>query len=828
MSAKSILKKGTPHFIAALIFLMASAVYFSAQLQGKVESSHDINSARANLQEIIKYRDATGERTLWTNALFGGMPTYQIDSAQPSNLTRLVEQASRLFIPRPIGLFFSAMLVFYIMLILLGVNPWLSIVGALGFGFTTFNYVLFGAGHITKIRSIIYLSLIAAGVLLAFRKKYLLGGLVFAVGLGVNLYANHVQMTYYFFMTLAIYGVIELVRHIRAQELPSFGKAVLYLGIGGLLAIGSSASKLWTTYEYAKDTMRGDPILMADANAPKTSSNTSGLEYGYATNWSNGWMDLVAGFIPGVVGGGGLTYWGANVDGTAGPAYYGAVIFFLFVFGLLIVQGPVKWWLASGVLLISLISMGKNLNFLYQFLFDYFPLFNKFRTPNSALTVVGVMMPILGMLALNDILQGKVAKEKIISSLYIAGGLLGAICLFYAVAGSSFFDFTYAKDAAYVQNYKVNIDAVRSQRASMMSSDAWRSLGLIVVAAGLIWLFVKNKISQTLLVTGLALLVAGDLWSVNREYLNSDNFVEKGTYRQQNAPRPVDSKILEDKDPNYRVFDISRGISNAVNSANASYYHKNLGGYHPAKLQRYQDMLDRHILPEAQKLVGSLQQAQSLSDLEGVMKELKVFNMMNTKYIIANETTPIPNSQAMGNAWFVENFQFVNTPNEEIGGIRNIDPKQTAIVHQQFSDYLNGLNIQRNGSITLSEYRPNHLTYNANTTSEQLAVFSEVWYDPAKGWQAYLDGSPVDHIRVNYILRAMKIPAGQHTIEFKFEPKSYRIGEMLSLICSLLIVLGLLGYAGKNLYEKYQEPALEEATTEKKAVKATKAKRKKK
>ncbi|MEZ4935386.1 MAG: YfhO family protein [Saprospiraceae bacterium] len=827
MSAKSIIKKGTPHIIAAIIFLMANAVYFSAQLQGKVENAHDTVSARANLQEIINHREATGDRTLWTNALFGGMPTYQIDGAQPSNLIRLVDGAAQLFIPRPIGLFFAAMLVFYIMLVLLGVNPWLSIVGALGFGFTTFNYVLFGAGHITKIRAIIYLSLVAAGVILAFRKKYLIGGLVFAVGFGLNLYANHIQMTYYFFMTLGIYGLIELAKHIKENELPSFGKAVLYLAIGGILAIGSSASKLWTTYEYGKDTMRGEPILVAESNAPATSSSTSGLEYGYATNWSNGWMDLVAGFIPGVVGGGGLTYWGANVDGTAGPAYYGAVIFFLFVFGSLIVQGPVKWWLASGVLLISLISMGKNLNFFYHFLFEYFPLFNKFRTPNSALTVVGVMMPILGMLALNDVLNGKVSKEKIISSLYISAGVLGALCLFYAVAGSSFFDFSYAKDAAYVQNYNVNIDAVKSQRSSMMSSDSWRSLGLILVAAGLIWLFVKEKINQTLLITGLALLVAGDLWSVDRGYLNNDNFVEKGAYRQQNAPRPVDSKILEDKDPNYRVFDVSRGISNAVNSSTPSYYHKNLGGYHPAKLQRYQDMLDRHILPEAQQLVGALQQAKTLGDVEGVLKNLTVFNMMNTKYIIANDNSPIPNSQAMGNAWFVDNFQTVNTSNEEIDGINGIDPKQTAIVNKEFSDYLSGLNIQKNGTIQLTSYEPNHLTYTSNSTSEQLAVFSEVWYGPNKGWQAYVDGKPVDHIRVNYIMRAMKVPAGQHDIEFKFEPKSFRIGETVSLICSLIIVLGLLAFVGKLLFEKYQEPDAVE-TTSKDPVAKTKSKKKKK
>ena len=828
MSANKIIKNGIPHFIAVLIFLGASALYFSSQLEGKIEKSHDIVSARANLQEINKYKALTGERTQWTNALFGGMPTYQIDSSQPSNMTGYLEKAFRLNIPRPIGMFFSAMLVFYIALVLLGVNPWLGIVGALAFGFTTFNYVLYGAGHITKVRSIIYLSMVAAGVLLAFRKKYLLGGLIFAVGFGINLYANHIQMTYYFFLTLLIYGIFELVKHYKQQELPAFGKAVLYLMVGGILAIGASASKLWSTYEYGKDTMRGEPILTADANAPQSSSNTSGLEYGYATKWSNGWLDLVAGFIPGVAGGGSVTYWGANDDGTAGPAYYGAVVFFLFVLGLMVVQGPVKWWLAIGVLFISLFSLGKNLDFFYRFLYDYLPLFNKFRTPNSALTVVGVMVPILGTLAVNDIVNDRISKEKLIKSLYISAGVLGAMCLFFAVAGGSFFDFSYAKDAAYVQNYNINIEAIKSQRADMMSSDAWRSLGLILVAASLVWLFAKNKINQAILIAGLGVLVIGDLWSVNKDYLDNDQFVSPAQYSQLVQPRPVDSKILDDKDPNYRVFDISRGLGNAVNSSDASYYHKNLGGYHPAKLQRYQDMLDRYILPEGQTLISSLQQAKSMADVEGVLGNLKVVNMMNTKYIIANDNSPIPNNSAMGNAWFVGNYQFVNTANEEIDGIRNIEPGQTAIVHKDFGDYLSGLDIQKNGTIQLTAYQPNHLTYSSNTNSEQLAVFSEVWYGPNKGWQAYIDGNPVDHIRVNYILRGLRVPSGQHTVEFKFEPKSFRIGETVSLLSSLLIVLGLLSYVGYHLYQKYQEPEVEEKEVQKKEVKATKAKRKKK
>ncbi len=834
MSINTITKKGTPHFIACLIFLLVSGIYFTAQIEGKVEKSHDIVSARANLQEIKKYEKETGVKPLWTNTLFGGMPTYQIDSAQPSNLTKYVEKASRLFISRPIGMFFAAMFIFYIMLVLLGVNSWLSLIGALAFGLTTNNFILYGAGHVTKVNAIIHLGLITAGVLLAFRKKYLLGGLVFAVGLALDLYANHIQMTYYFFLTLLIYGIIELVKHIMEKDMASFGKAVMYLAIGGLLAIGSSSGKLWTTYEYSKDTMRGDPILAVDASAPKTSSNSSGLEYGYATNWSNGWMDLVAGFIPGIVGGGGLTYWGKNIDGTAGPAYYGAVIYFLFIFGLLMVRGPVKWWLLGGVLLISLISLGKNF-FLHRFLYDFFPLFNKFRTPNSALSVVAFLVPILGVLALDDVLKGKVSKEKILQALYISGGVMAGLCLFYALAGSSFFDFSYPKDDLYAQSYNINMTAVKKQRAAMMSEDSWRSLGLILAAAALLWLFLKSKINKTILLAGLGILVVGDLWTVDKGYLNNDNFVNASEYKKDISPRPVDTKILADKDPNYRIFDISGGLSSAVNSSKttstASYYHKNVGGYHPAKLQRYQDMLDRHILPEGQRLINTLQQAKSMDDIDKVLPGLHVLNMLNTKYIIANNESPIPNRSAYGNAWFVESYKLVNTPNEEIDGISGIDPTQVAILNKEFSDYIASLNIQKNGSIKLTDYKPDHLIYASNSTSDQLAVFSEVWYGPNKGWQAYIDGNPVDHIRVNYILRGLIIPAGQHTIEFKFNPRSYAIGSMISLICSLLIILGLLGYIGYSYRKKMNEPekiVQKSRPDETKKVKPTKSKRRNK
>lgn len=796
MSTKTIVQKGLPYIVAIVLFLIFNAFYFSSQLEGKVEKSHDILSARANLQEIKKHKEKTGETTLWTNTVFGGMPTYQIDSRQPSNLTKHVYNASNLWIGRPIGLFFASMLIFYLMMVLVGVNPWLSILGALAFGLTTNNYVLYGAGHITKIYAVIHLGLVTAGIILALRqKKFLLGGIIFAIGLSLDLLANHIQMSYYYFLAMGLYGIIELVYHIQKKEMASFGKAVLFLAVGGVLAIGANSGKLLTTYEYSHDTMRGKPILEAEAGAPTTSSNTDGLDYEYATRWSNGWMDLVAGFIPGVVGKGSVTYWGANEDGTAGPAYYGAIVFLLFILGLLTVRGPLKWGLLAGVVLISLISLGKHF-FLHGLLYDTIPLFNKFRTPNSALSVVAFLLPILGIIGLDQIIKGEIGKKEALKALYIAGGTLASICLFYAVIGGSFFDFSYVKDAAYQQNYNINIDALRKQRIEMMTGDAWRSFLLIALATAALWAFLTDKIKTAPLLLILGVLTVGDLWLVNKEFLNEKNFVRASAYKKEISPRPVDTEILKDKDPNYRVFDLSNGLSGAVNSSQAtnktSYYHKNTGGYHPAKLQRYQDMLDRYILPEGQYFIGQLQQAKGMADIDKALVNMPIFNMMNTKYFIINNESPIPNTHAMGNAWFVNNIKVVNSPNEEVDALRTVNPSEVAIVNNEFNP--STTQFQKQGSISLTDYQPNHLTYKTTSNTPQFAVFSEVWYGPNKGWQAYIDGTEVDHIRTNYILRGLDIPAGDHTIEFKFEPQSYTIGYSLSLICSLLILLSIIGY----------------------------------
>jgi hypothetical protein len=831
MNNSSIFQKALPHVVAILSFLVICSMYFSPQLNGKIVQAGDTISSHGMSREMVDFLEETGERTLWTNTMFGGMPTYQIGAVQPTNSLKYVEKTMRLYIPRPIGYFFAMMVGFYITMLLFGVSPWVSLIGAIAFSITTNNLVLFGAGHMTKLRTFAFFGFMLVGIVMAFRKKYLPGAILFALGLGINLYANHVQMTYYLFMVFGIYGLIELVRHAQRGEMQSFGKAVMYLGIGGLLAIGSSATNLLPTNEYQKDTMRGNPILTKEVNGVETSSNTKGLDWKYAMQYSNGWLDLFSSFIPGVVGGGAAEpvpansayakeikrsggntknlklplYWGAvgKTTSTSGPIYFGAAIFFFFLLGMLIVKEPIKWGIGAGVLLTMLLSLGDNFEFFNRIFFDYFPLYSKFRTPNSILAITAFLVPVLGTLAISEIVSGKTKKEELLKPLYIATGVLAAICLFFALAGGSFFDFTYAaRDANYVSNYKMNLDLLKADRAALMQSDSLRSLGIILVSAGLIWAFLTNKIKQNILLVGLAVITIGDLWSVGKRYLNEDNFTNKKKYEVYKKPRPVDTQILSDQDLHYRVHDFT---INAFNSSSTSYFHNTIGGYHPMKLQRIQDLIERNISSEDNSLRKGFSSPTS-NDLFG---NIPAFNMLNTKYFIGNpDAAPIRNPRAMGNAWFVDQVKMVETPNAEIDALKGLDVASTAIVHQEFSDYVNGLNFSKNGSIKLAKYQPNHMTYESNATSDQLALFSEVWYGPNKGWQAYIDGNAVDHIRANYILRGLKVPAGQHKIEFVFAPKSYSIGKIITLICSLAIVLAFLWFAYTSIMKLKEEDTL--------------------
>ncbi len=826
----SFITKSLTHIAVLLAFLVLSAIYFYPQLEGKVLPQGDIMQYMGMSQEVRAFKEKTGKTALWTNAMFGGMPTYKINTIRDGNTLRWADKLGRLGIKEPIGNFFVAMTGFYILLACLGVNPWLSAIGALAFGFTTNNLILYEAGHASKLNAIAYLSFMAAGIMMAFRKQYLWGSLLFGLGLGLSLLSDHVQMTYYFFITLLIFGLAQLVDSILKKEITHFAKATAMLVLSGLVAIASAASNLLPTYEYAQDTMRGKPILEKDANTDETSSSAvEGLSWDYAMQWSNNTLDLFAAFIPGVVGGGSQEplwknsairedlsnrgarlpedfkaplYWGA-LPFTSGPAYFGATVVLFFLMGLILVKGAAKWWLAIGTLLTFLLSMGKNLEWFNELFFNYFPLYNKFRTPNSVLSVTALLVPMLGFLALGEILKSNSNKRLIMISLAIGGGIALTVSLFFAILGPSMFSFAGLRDTD-LERAGYNLSAVIADRQALMRGDAFRAFLLVALSGGLVWAFVNKKIQKSVLIIGLGILVIFDVWTVGRRYLDSNSFVSKTTQNVNFKPRPVDEVILKDQDPNFRVLDLS--VSTFEAAFPTSYFHKSLGGYNAAKLQRYQDIIDRHLLKNNEKVV----------------------NMLNTKYYITRDTNGQPEVQinmgALGNAWFVSQTLIVNSANQEIDALTTFNPAEQAIIHSEFSNYLEGLNIKKDStnSISLTKYEPNYLVYQSNAKSEQLAVFSEVWYGPDKGWQAYIDGKPVSHIRSNYILRALRIPAGQHSVEFKFEPQSYQTGKLLSAIFSSILLLGLLGFGGFSAYQSYQEalkaPKPEKRTPKEKTV----------
>jgi hypothetical protein len=796
---QSFLKVALPHLIALISFIAVSVMYFYPQLEGKGIRSSDTILFKGMAKEALDYEKETGETALWTNSMFGGMPTYQITAPNSNNIFRQIQRVLYMGFSRPISYFIFGSISCYLMLLLMRINPWLSIPMSIGFSFMTNHIVLFEAGHMSKIIAVMSSPLIVGGLYAMFRNRIMIGGLAFTLGLGLNIGANHIQMTYYLALLLAIYFVFEAIQLLKNGNKKLLGKIIVVSALGCLIALGGSASKMLPTIEYSEDTMRGAPILES-TGTPTTSSETDGLDFNYAMVWSNGFLDLFSSFIPGVVGGGssekissdsefakgvrklgsrtdvGPLYWG-SLPGTSGPVYFGMMFFFLMVFGFFGLKSPLKWWMIIAVFLTLLLSMGKNLEGLNKFIFNYIPLYNKFRTPNSILSVTAVIIPVLGALVLQSLFNAE-DKKTYLKPLLLASGVMGFICLFFAFIGPGFFDFVGNGDSNYANS---GLDtALIEDRKSLMRMDSLRSLLLMIVTAGGIYLFIKDKLSKSLLIGLIAVLILFDQIGVARRYLDSKSFLQNTRISSEFTPRPVDTQLLSDPDPHFRVFDQT---INTFNDSRSSYFHKTIGGAHAAKLQRIQDLIERHISQ------GNMQ----------------VFNMLNTKYFIqpGNENNPEArqNPGALGNAWFVNSIRLVNNANEEIDALNGFVAAEEAIVHQEFADYVNGLNPVNNGDIKLVEYSPNQLRYESNTSSEQLAVFSEMWYGPNKGWQAYIDGKPVEHIRVNYGLRALRTPPGKHTVTFIFDPGVYKTGNIISLISSilfLLLAIAAIGFWYKN------------------------------
>jgi len=796
MNFKSLL----PHLIAVLTFVIISCAYFMPQFQGQILQQSDSISFEGMAKEIKDYNANADDDALWTNSMFGGMPAYQIYSPGGNNVTRYLQKIMSFGIPRPAGIFIFGLICSYLLLVVFGVNAWLSLFLAFGMAFATNNLILLEAGHMTKVTSLMSIPLVVGGVVLAYRKNVYLGGAFFTLGMMLNLKANHYQMTFYLGLCLIIFVIIALINAIRKGKIMDFVKPSAILILGLILALGTSASKLMTTYEYSKDTMRGDPILTK--NIDKTSSSgVDGLAWDYAMQWSNGGKDLLSTFIPMAVGGSSgesvspksdlgkklrlrkseklPIYWG-DLPFTSGPSYFGAVIFFLFLLGALIYPGPVKWWLVSAVGLTMLLSLGKNFEFFNRLFFEYFPFYNKFRTPNSVLSVTSFILPVLSGLAVSHLLYVK-DKKSLIIPLLSATGIIGGISLLMVLIGGSIFDFSSMSDARLAQQ-GFPVELLEDYRASVLRGSSLRTLFFILSTAGLIYFYLLDKIKPIILILGIGILSLVDVMGVNLKYVNSDSFVSDRQYRQFFNPRPVDKQILEDSDKHYRVLDLT---VNTFNSSQSSYHHKTIGGYHAAKLQRYQDIIDYHISKNNQN----------------------VLDMLNTKYIISNSNGDQPgariNPSALGNAWFVNSVRFVPTADEEIAMLSTFDPRGEAIVHEEFRSQIGSESFTKSGTINLTSYSPNVLKYSSQSDSDQLAVFSEVWYGPNKGWNLYIDSQKVPLLRANYILRAAKIPSGNHVIEMRFEPETYARGNSIALISSILSLVLIAG--GFFLYWRKQQ-----------------------
>ncbi len=809
-------KKILSYLIPLVLFVVIAFSYMSPVLEGKSLLAHDIKNFKGMSKEIVDYRKSTGEETLWTNSMFGGMPSYLISLKFPGNVLAKVQKAVG-FIPQPVRYLILHFVFFFVLCLALGVNPWLSFAGALAYGLFSFFFILMTAGHMTKVHTLSYMSLLVAGVLYAYRKNMIWGSVIAGIGLAWMLNANHPQMTYYAGLMIGVLGITYLIFAIREKLLSQFIKTSALLILAAILAVGANFSRLYTTVEYGKYSIRGESELSTTGE-----DKTTGLDKSYILSYSYDWGEAMTAFIPRFKGGGMSEalgdnskvyqfiekssgkanakrisqnlplYWGSQPISTA-PFYYGAVLCFLFVFGLFSVRGKDKWWIAAVVLLSFLMSLGKNFPLLSNFLIDYFPAYNKFRDVKNIIVVQQFSMALLGVMAVRELMQKDLDKKKLLSDLKYAFFVVGGLALVFALLPGLAGNFQGETDARLIQSGwpAQLIDALMEDRKMVLRADAFRTFIFVALAAGTIWLFIKKKIkAQYALLIWIALIFI-DLWPINKKYLNNDNFQSKKKVENPYTPTKANKEILKDTDPNYRVMNIT---GNPFSDPATSYFHKSIGGYHGAKMQRYQEVIEHHIVSEMGQIGSRLQKISSENSLDSVFIGLNVTNMMNSRYIIFNpEAAPLYNKNALGNAWFVGSIKLVENADEEIEALNSFNPANDAIVDQRFSEILSDVEFGSGSqqSIQLTDYKPNHLIYKAKVDAgNPLAVFSEIYY--SKGWKAFVDGNEVEYLRANYLLRALPIPAGEHTVEFKFEPKSYYMGNKVSMASSLILLLGAL------------------------------------
>ncbi|MEQ8563180.1 MAG: hypothetical protein RID18_16810, partial [Cytophagales bacterium] len=731
---------------------------------------------------------------LWTNSQFGGMPAYQMNTRYPNNWIGQLEPYSKLKLPSGLGLIFMLFLGFYFLSVYLKNDTWISVIGAFAFAFSTYFIVSLEGGHTGKLRVIGYMALVLTGVLMTMRGHKFLGSALTCIFLSLAINANHFQITYYLALMIMAYMIIEFIYHFKEKLVKSYLIKSAFLVFAALLAVGPNTSRLWTTQDYAKETMRGGQSELTDYQDAKS----GGLEKDYAMRWSYGITETMTFLIPDFYGRSSTAslkedsntgkelkkrgipknqlsnilkylplYWG-DQPFVQGPVFMGSLIIFLFVLSIFIVKGRIKVWLIVCTIFSVVLSWGSNFEVVTDLFFYYFPLYNKFRTPSMFLSLTCLTIPLLAMLALGKLIESPNTAQSYLPEIKKAFYITGGICLFFALFGTSLFSFSGSSDGQLPEGW--SIESLIEDRKDLMVFGAFKALFFVSAGFGMLLYYSRNKLSKKYLILGLGLLVAVDIWSVDKTYLNEDNLVKRRSVDDFYVDTPIDQLILQDKGIHYRVFNVA---GNPFNDAMTSFHHKSVGGYHGAKLIRYQDMIDRHLSKN----------------------NSKALDMLNTKYyIISNRETGQrevrQNPNALGNAWFVDSVIWAQNADEEIELLNQFQPSKEVVIDERFRDYSIGLDLNSEKStIVLNDYQPNKLTYQASVYGgDQFAVFSEIYYEGTDhDWKAKIDGKDIQHIRVNYLLRGLTVPSGDHTIEFSFEPRSYFEGERLSLIFSILV-----------------------------------------
>lgn len=797
-------KKFLPHCLIVLGFVIVSLAYFSPVLSGKQIFQSDIMHYMGMAKQQNDFRQTTGEETYWTNSAFGGMPTYQLGAKYPHNYIKQLDSALR-FLPRPADYLFLYFIGFYVLLLTLKVDYKLSALGALAFGFSTYLIIILGVGHNSKAHAIAYMPLVLSGILLAFQKKYIFGFLLTVIALALEISTNHFQMTYYLMFLVVILGIVYLVDAFKKQELPHYFKAVGILSIAAILALGLNATNIMATQEYVKHSTRGkSEITINPDGSPK--AITSGLDRDYITEYSYGIAESFNLFIPRFMGGGSYedvgkdsatynffvslgaspiqaleqtkvmpTYWGDQTIVEA-PAYVGAVVLFLFVLALFLVKGKLKWWLVGGTVLSLVLSWGKNFGILTDFFIDYVPVYNKFRAVSSIQVLLELCIPVLAVVGLSKLFKDDTAQKTKNDALKYTTYITGGLTLLFLIIKPSFIDFVGANDGYFRENFGQRfIEALREDRKTFFNQDTMRTLIFVLLSALTVFMYLKNKWSQNLTLLIFTGLIVFDLVGVDRRYVNNDNFKSAAQVNNPYRANEADLEIQKDT-THFRVFDVTSG------AARASYFHNSLGGYHAAKLGRYNELFEYHI----------------------IKNNINVLNMLNTKYIIADDEKgtvfPYENEDANGNAWFVNELLSVTSANEELTALDTMDTKQKAITTQSLEKQK--FTLDSLSTITLLSYQSNYLKYRSNNTYDGFAVFSEVYYED--GWNAYIDGNLVPHHRVNYVLRALPVAKGTHTIEFKFEPKVIETGSRIALASTILLGLLVIGLLFPRMWETFR------------------------